>query len=186
MADFSLSMPALRSVEGGYVNDPDDLGGETYSGISRRNFPHWTGWALIDQEKSFPSFPKNLSTNSQLRTMVDEFYRVNFWNANSLSEVKSQETADEIFEMAVNIGNTPAVDIVQMALNLLNKYQKLYKNLVVDGRLGGVTLQAIQYHEANPKPLIRTINGLQFERYADICRKNEKMEKYFYGWLTRT
>ena len=34
--------------EGGYVDDRDDRGGETYRGISRNNFPDWKGWKKID------------------------------------------------------------------------------------------------------------------------------------------
>lgn len=42
MSDFAFA-EALAHVlehEGGYVNDPDDPGGETNMGISRRSYPH--------------------------------------------------------------------------------------------------------------------------------------------------
>ena len=36
---FDLIMNIILKHEGGYVNDPDDLGGETKYGISKRSFP---------------------------------------------------------------------------------------------------------------------------------------------------
>jgi lysozyme family protein len=37
--DFSIAMKWLMSIEGGYVNDPTDRGGETKYGISKRQYP---------------------------------------------------------------------------------------------------------------------------------------------------
>ena len=51
MAIFNLAYKKLEVAEGGYVNDPDDKGGETYKGISRKANPNWAGWISIDQIK---------------------------------------------------------------------------------------------------------------------------------------
>jgi lysozyme family protein len=34
MADYKVIIPFIRKAEGGYVNDPDDAGGETNAGIT--------------------------------------------------------------------------------------------------------------------------------------------------------
>ena len=47
MADFRLAYKKIEAAEGGYVNDPDDKGGETYKGISRKANPDWNGWINI-------------------------------------------------------------------------------------------------------------------------------------------
>jgi lysozyme family protein len=39
MANFELAIPTVLTNEGGYVNDPDDPGGETNFGISKRSYP---------------------------------------------------------------------------------------------------------------------------------------------------
>ena len=39
MAKFDEEFDKVILAEGGYVNDPDDAGGETYLGISRKNNP---------------------------------------------------------------------------------------------------------------------------------------------------
>ena len=51
MANFNIEFEKLILAEGGYVNDSDDAGGETYLGISRKNNPNWSGWKLIDSIK---------------------------------------------------------------------------------------------------------------------------------------
>ena len=59
MADFRESFNKVILAEGGYVNDPDDKGGETYLGISRVNHPYSTMWDIIDAIKN-PIYISNL------------------------------------------------------------------------------------------------------------------------------
>lgn len=51
MANFNEEFKKVILVEGGYVNDPDDAGGETYLGISRRYNPNSKIWNIIDNVK---------------------------------------------------------------------------------------------------------------------------------------
>lgn len=39
----------ILPLEGGYVNDPDDSGGETIFGITRKNFPSLKLWNIVDR-----------------------------------------------------------------------------------------------------------------------------------------
>jgi type VI secretion system secreted protein VgrG len=39
--NFLKAFNTTMTFEGGYANDPDDAGGETYMGISRRYHPDW-------------------------------------------------------------------------------------------------------------------------------------------------
>lgn len=186
MANFKASLSHLLRTEGGWVNDPDDLGKETYCGISRRFYPQWAGWLIIDKLRDHPLFPECLAGEDQLYTLVEQFYYQEYWGPAKLDKVNSDIVADEIFEMAVNLGAVTAVRYVQQALNLLNKAGALYKDTLVDGIMGSETLQFINRFTGKEKPLVRTINGIQFEHYVDLCRRNPKQEKFFYGWLTRT
>ncbi len=52
MADFKTAIEATLKAEGGYVNDPDDPGGETYKGIARNRNSKWSGWTHIDLLKN--------------------------------------------------------------------------------------------------------------------------------------
>lgn len=109
MADYRHSIAKVLKHEGGYVNDSDDTGGETYKGVSRRNWPRWTGWAFVDQAKKKPGFPTSLTKISGLQDSVIAFYRDNFWNKVGGDMIDDQDIADMLVDSAVNEGIKPAV-----------------------------------------------------------------------------
>ena len=79
MADYKHSIAKVLRTEGGYVNDKDDSGGETYKGISRVNWPRWSGWVIVDIcKKDSKNFPKNLYSNPTLNELVVGV--VEYWN----------------------------------------------------------------------------------------------------------
>ena len=43
MANFDEAFALTMKSEGGYANNPNDTGGETYKGVSRKNHPKWNG-----------------------------------------------------------------------------------------------------------------------------------------------
>ena len=49
MADFEKAFNKIIANEGGYVNDKDDKGGETFMGITRKNHPTIYLWEVIDR-----------------------------------------------------------------------------------------------------------------------------------------
>ena len=71
MANFNESFNITLGYEGGYSNDPDDAGGETYKGISRRYHPGWKGWALIDELKSKGVFIEEIRKIINVENMDD-------------------------------------------------------------------------------------------------------------------
>ncbi len=44
MADFKKAFQILEKWEGGYSNHISDTGGETYKGITRKNYPKMSFW----------------------------------------------------------------------------------------------------------------------------------------------
>ena len=48
---YKEAIKKTLKYEGGYVNDKDDRGGETYRGVSRRYHPNWSGWKIVDEYK---------------------------------------------------------------------------------------------------------------------------------------
>jgi len=57
MAEFNIALQKTLAHEGGYSNDPNDMGGETYKGISRASHSVWKGWAIVDKYKKLSGFP---------------------------------------------------------------------------------------------------------------------------------
>lgn len=185
MNNFDKAYSKTMTIEGGYVNDPLDKGGETYKGISRKNWPNWQGWVIVDQIKKEygPStFKSVLDKHAILQKLVKAFYKEQFWDKNRLDQLP-YKIAEELFDTGVNMGASVAARFFQEALNLCNNSGKLYPNILVDGAIGPKTLKAMD--KANTNRVFKTMNLLQGERYLDILRNNEAQEKFWGGWLER-
>lgn len=188
MADFEKAYSITRKHEGGYVDDPDDAGGETFKGIARKYHPTWPGWVKIDALKREPGFPATAENNVELNGMVHNFFKQHYWDVNLLDRVESQELADEMFDTGVNMGVARAGKFLQQALNFLNKNERLYPDIVEDGIVGNNTLKALGSYMSKGKGvsyLLKVMNVLQGMHYLDYMRKSPTQEKYAYGWFNR-
>lgn len=114
MANFEKALELVLKNEGGYVNDPNDNGGETYKGISRRANPQWSGWKIIDgYKKKYKDFKKKLDSDNELQKCVKSLYRSNYWNPIKGDDLVHQDMAEEMFDAAVNFGITKAIKLAQ-------------------------------------------------------------------------
>lgn len=124
MADYKQAIYKILKSEGGYVNDPDDRGGETYKGISRRFWPGWLGWHIIDLIKKKPGFPGSLKGKDELEIKiqldheVSSFYFEQFWTKVGGDKIKSQPIAETLLDSAVNEGIVPAIKRAQNIVSL--------------------------------------------------------------------
>lgn len=184
---FEDAYNKLIKYEGGYVNDPDDKGGETYKGIARNFHSNWEGWQVIDKLKTNPDYKKILNSPNfnLLDNATKKFYKEKFWDIFESDELP-YEIAEEIFEIAVNTGIARATIIIQTTCNLLNRNQKLYSNISVDGKFGNITKYILnQCIDKNGTKLVfNVINILQGCFYIELMLKDEIKEKYI-GWFNR-
>jgi len=119
MADYKKAIAKVLLNEGGYVNDPDDAGGETYKGISRVYWPKWSGWAIIDIcKKDGKNFPKNCYTNPTLSDLVTGFYKLNFWDKVGGDGIRDQSIADILVDAAVLEGTAAGIKRAQEIVGL--------------------------------------------------------------------
>lgn len=173
MSDFKKAFKKTRGHEGGYVNDPDDRGGETYKGVSRSNWPNWNGWKLIDKAKKRKDFPANLEEIDLLQANIFFFYREEFWNEIKGNAIQNQQIAESLFDYAVNAGVKTAVKLIQEA-----------SGVDIDGIVGVHTLGAL--NSVRPELLLLRFMNLKIKRYIEICKKNSSQKKFFYGWVRRS
>jgi len=113
MADFNIAIKKTLVNEGGYVNDPNDAGGETKYGISKRAYPS------VDI--------KNLTTDE-----AKAIYKRDYWDKIKGDEIQSQKIAFELFDTAVNMGVRTASKLAQIILSVYP-----------DGIIGSKTLEAL-------------------------------------------
>ena len=180
MANFDKAFDITMGHEGGYTNDPDDAGGETYRGIARNYHPHWSGWNIIDDTKP------NIDA-SQMDPYVREFYEDKFWDINRLDDFDDQAIANEMFDTGVNMGVGRAARFLQECLNYLNRNGSLFKDLVVDGKIGSASLAAMNEIESHgdTEILLIMMNVCQGRHYMEYMSKSPTQEKYARGWFKR-
>jgi len=186
MAEFLQAYNRTNQNEGGYVNDPDDKGGETYKGIARKFHPEWPGWGIIDSSKNAYNFKTMLDKNITLQDQVRSFYYIEFWNKIGGESIPDQAIAEEMYDNAVNMGVATANKYLQRALNILNCNQKHYADITVDGSIGPKTSSAFQacLAKVGSKMLLSVINGYQMKHYIELMEKDPVNEKYI-GWFKR-
>jgi len=185
---FADAYKETIASEGGYSSDPVDLGGETYTGISRKYNPDWQGWAVVDRLKLLPGFPVSLEGNPDLESMVTLFYRAEYWDkllGGSIAEI-SPEIANEMFDTGVNMSRSRAVRFLQSGLNALNREGKIYDNLEVDGAIGRKTIAALRHLPRKDHGiLLKMLNVMQGAHYLNRMEENETQERFARGWFSR-
>ena len=118
MKSFKEIIEKVLHHEGGYVNDPKDLGGETKYGITKRFYPD------VDI--------KNLTIEQAV-----EIYKKDYWDKNKVESLP-QNLWHIYFDMCVNMGKRTAVKVLQRAA--VNKG----RDIEVDGGLGPMTIGALK------------------------------------------
>lgn len=178
-------------VEGGWANNPNDRGKETYMGIARKFWPNWSGWLIIDEMKAELNFPKNLKGNTRLLNSVQEFYYRNFWLESHADKIATLDAdiAVELFDTAVNCGTGAAARILQQSLNMLNRNGKIYHDIEVDGVIGSDTFSAMRailaYDRKSSSNIFKWMNIIQGKRYIEIMVHDPSQEEFARGWLKR-
>jgi len=157
LADFDKAFEFLIKHEGGYVSDPDDPGGETKYGISKRSYP-------------------NLDIKNLTLEQAKEIYRRDWWDKMGLDEVEDQAVATKLFDIAVNVGLRRAVRLMQMAIN------RAGGTLKVDGVIGPKTRAAINNHP-NKRHVLAEFMLMCVRYYCSIARGSKT--KFLAGWLKR-
>lgn len=159
-------------VEGGYVNDPSDSGGETNFGIT----------VAVARANGYNGAMRDLP-----RSVAFDIYSAKYWDAVKGDDLVklSEHVAEEVVDTSVNMGPKRAGKFLQRALNSLNNQAKLYPDLAVDGAIGPATVSALRGYlaERNELVLSRALNCLQGAYYVDLAERREKDERFVYGWF---
>jgi len=168
--NFIKSLEETLKFEGLYSFDPDDPGGETYCGISRKNFPRWDGWHSIDYLKH----KINLETQEvpELEEKVADFYYQNFWTPLSLDKIQSFKKAKVLFDAGVNMGLHNTKKLAQKVLKV-----------TPDGIIGPITIKAL--NEIDEDYFVAEFKLKRIEYYINLTKRKPVFRKYIVGWVSR-
>ena len=174
------------SVEAGYVNNPDDLGGETNHGITK---------AKAEEHKS--NLIRLFGWNGKMRDLTKDMafyiYGLDYWDKLKLDDISEFDPyiADKLFDIGINAGTGRAGQWFQTLLCVMNKKGKLYPDITVDGVIGVGTLDAFNAclrSHGKTKACWTIMKGLlsqQGHHYINISYKREANETFFMGWMNR-
>lgn len=165
MADVNKLVPHILKFEGGFVNDPDDLGGATNKGVTFKTYK------LYRNRKGLP-IP---SVGDLKRLSNDEFtdiLKTMFWDACKADIIVSQSVANAIVDWAWHSGTTTAAKEIQRVLGVK-----------ADGIIGDITLSAI--NSQSPLPLFGKIKAARVKYIERICKSRPVNQKYYRGWMNR-
>jgi len=153
---FDEIIEVLLEHEGGYVNDPTDLGGETKYGITKRFYPD------VDI--------KNLT-----KEQAKEIYKKDYWVKNKVPQLPNN-LKHIYFDMCINQGRGTAVKVLQRAVNAKGG------DLKVDGGFGPKTIEAINKYNLSAD----RVRCYRLKHYYDLVNRKPEQEKFLFGWFRRT
>ena len=137
--NFDKSLAMLLHHEGGYVNHPEDPGGETNLGVTKRVYDEWGG------EKDM----KDLTPDD-----VAPIYRENYWNRLKCDDLPSGVDFC-VFDWGVNSGTGRAAKALQKVVGANP-----------DGAIGPKTLALIA--KQDPKYMIEEFGKIRQEFYEKL------------------
>jgi len=154
--NFDKCLEMLLSHEGGFVNHPEDPGGITNLGVTKKVYDEWTGRESTEQEM------RDLTPDD-----VAPIYKKNYWD-----RVKGDSLPSGLdwacFDWCVNSGSGRPAKAVQRAVGA-----------TADGAIGPATLGLIM--EKDPKFIIEYVHDVRQDFYKSL----KTFETFGRGWTRR-
>lgn len=173
--DIECLIDGVIAREGGYVHHPADKGGPTRWGVTEA-VARAQGYG--GEMRFYP------------REEAVAVYRRVYWLRPGFDQVAGLAPclAAELFDTGVNMGPKVAAGFLQRALNALNRNERDYDDILVDGAIGARTLAALTAllewrGEGGETVLLKAIEALQGERYIRLAEERPANEAFLYGWL---
>ena len=115
MPNFENAIIMLLENEGGYVDHPNDPGGETKFGISKRSYP-------------------DLDIKSLSRVDAIRIYKKDYWDTLDLDSFPYDRIGEKLFDISVNMGIKNAIKCLQRSIRAV-----LLAEIEDDGVIGPIT-----------------------------------------------
>lgn len=187
MSDFKIADKIRKQNEGGYANNPADSGGMTVFGIARNYWPKWGGWKTVDiiigglvapgpyGTGAYRAWVKHLNdllqANDAFMISVENFYKVNFWDANRIGEIVDQDVATFLYDHIVNGGGQGA------------KWMQEAAGVKADGSIGSKSIAA--FNAMKPIELLKKSEIVAAWYRIDKVRDKPSQAQFLNSWLGR-
>jgi lysozyme family protein len=138
--NFEKCLEMLLVHEGGFVNHPDDPGGMTNLGVTKKVWEEWVGHDVSEKEM------RNLTP-----TMVASLYKRKYWDACRADELVSGLDYC-VFDVAVNSGVGRAIKLLQQTVGA-----------TPDGGYGSITAALVKEAEKDAEKIISLFSSRRLE-----------------------
>lgn len=155
---FESAYSFTVSHEGKISMNPNDPGGLTKYGISKRAYP-------------------NLDIENLTLEQAKEIYFRDYWVRFRCYKISNKTLAIKLFDMCVNMGGYQAVKLFQNCL------QKAGHSIVVDGVLGTCTLTAVL--RTDSETLVKLLAQENMNFYNMISLRDHRLRVFLPGWMKR-
>jgi lysozyme family protein len=165
----------IIAAEGGYVDHPDDSGGPTIYGITKK----------IARDHGYSGEMQDMPLIKAKDIYASIYYvKPGFHLVAEFSE----KVAFELFDTGVNMGPRCASVWFQRSLNALNRKEELYPDIAIDGQAGRKTCSAfaafLRVRESGgERVMLKALNCLQGAKYISLTERRRKDESFLFGWL---
>lgn len=177
MNTFEKALKHTLGIEGDYSDDRRDSGGKTRYGITEAKA---RAWGYTGDMRDLPL------------DLAKQIYREDYWDLIRLDNVAAldEPVALEMFDTAVNCGPSVPVRFLQRILNVMNREQADYPDLVVDGLVGRNTLACLgaflaRRGKLGSEVLVEALNSLQGAFYTELSERRQKDEAFVFGWFAQ-
>ena len=164
MANSSKLVPFILQWEGGFVNDPLDLGGATNKGITIGTFTEYKRRKGLKA----PTIQdlKNISNEDW-----HEVFKGLYWDRWKADEIKNQSVANILVDWVWASGS-----------HGIKRPQRIL-GVTADGIVGSKTIAAL--NAKDPAELFRMIKADRIKFIDEICEKRPANNRFKKGWLNR-
>lgn len=170
---FSKISSVILRHEGGYVNDPNDRGGETNMGIT---IATWRAYAPIDLGIE--------ATSSSLRNMTKEqaeiIYYNHYWEPKGFCKLENTKVALMVYDWTITSGRA----VKQIRKMLHDEYNN---RLIVNNIMDDDMIHCINAVE-NQEQLLSRIAEIRKDYYRSLTITNGEPNaqiKFLNGWINR-
>jgi lysozyme family protein len=157
-SNFDTCLALMLAHEGGFVNHPQDPGGMTNLGVTKRVWEEWVGHE-VDEKQMRALTPET----------VAPLYKRKYWDAVRADELVAGVDYC-VFDVAVNSGPGRAIKFLQSCVGV-----------AADGGFGPATLAAVNKAEEDPARLIE----LYCAKRLEFLQSLKTFETFGKGWSRR-
>jgi lysozyme family protein len=154
--NFKECIARLLEHEGGFVNHPDDPGGITNHGVTKKVYEEWVEREVSEQEM------RDLTHED-----VAPIYKNNYWDRLRADDLPSGVDWS-CFDWGVNSGTSRAAKALQRIVGVEQ-----------DGGIGPMTLQAVA--EVEPTEIVEQMHHMRDKFYRDLST----FDTFGRGWIRR-